>query len=282
MKNMVNARNRLFSSVMTVAAVVVISSVMPLPLDAQWLHYPASGVPRTAAGSPDLNAATPRTADGKPDLSGIWDIEHNRPCPPEGCADMPIPQEFLNIGWGLKGGLPYQPWAAALVKTRTEENGKDDPISHCLPAGVLKSHTIPLLRKIIQLPGLVVILKETNASYRQIFTDGRPLPEIDQPSFDGYSVGKWEGDTLVVETTGFKDGLWLDRNGSPMTDAAKVTERFRRVNYGKLEIEITVDDPKAYTAPWTIKLNNFIEADTELLDYICLENEKDAARLVGK
>ncbi len=267
---------------MTVAGIVVICSVMPLPLDAQWLHYPASGVPRTAAGSPDLNAPTPRTSDGKPDLSGIWDIEHNRPCPPEGCLDMPIGQEFLNLGWGLKGGLPYQPWAADLVKTRTEQNGKDDPISRCLPAGALKAHSIPLFQKIIQLPGLVVILKEINASYRQIFTDGRPLPEIDQPSFDGYSVGKWEGDTLVVETTGFKDGLWLDRNGSPMTDAAKMTERFRRVNYGKLEIEITVNDPKAYTAPWTIKLNHFIAPDTELLDYICLENEKDATRLVGK
>ena len=264
------------------AAVAVISSAMSLPLDAQWLHYPASGVPRTASGSPDLNAATPRTADGKPDLSGIWDIEHNRPCAPAGCADMPIGQEFLNIGWGLKAGLPYQPWAADLVKARTEQIGKDDPVSHCLPGGLLKSHTIPLMRKIIQLPGLIIILRETNASYRQIFTDGRPLPEIDQPSFDGYSVGKWEGDTLVVETTGFKDGLWLDRNGSPMTDAAKVTERFRRVNYGKLEIEITVNDPKAYTAPWTIKLNHFIVPDTELLEYICLENEKDAGHLVGK
>ena len=281
-KNVVNARNRLFSSVMAVAAVVVIFSAMPLPLDAQWLHYPTSGVPRTAAGSPDLNAATPRTSDGKPDLSGIWDIEHNRPCPPGGCADMAIGQEFLNIGWGLEGGLPYQPWAADLAKIRTEQNGKDDPVSHCLPSGVVGSHTTPLLRKIIQLPGLIIILREANTSYRQIFTDGRPLPEIDQPSFDGYSVGKWEGDTLVVETTGFKDGLWLDRNGSPMTDAAKVTERFRRVNYGKLEIEITDNDPKAYTAPWTIKLNHFIVPDTELLEYICLENLKDPDHAVGK
>src|SRR5438034_811695 len=132
------------------------------------------------------------------------------------------------------------------------------------------------------IPGLLVILNERDASYRQIFTDHRPLPTIDLPSFNGFSSGKWDGDTLVVETTGFKDGMWLDRNGSPMTDAAKVTERFRRVNYGKMEIEITVDDPKAYTAPWTIKLNHFIVLDTELLDYICLENEKDIPRLLGK
>ena len=168
------------------------------------------------------------------------------------------------------------------MKARTDVNGKDDPATHCLPGGIIKSHTTPLLRKIIQLPGMVVILRETNTTFRQIFTDGRPLPGIDQPSFDGYSVGKWDGDTLVVQTIGFNDGLWLDRNGSPMTDAAKVTERFRRVNYGKLEIEVTVDDPKAYAAPWTVRLNHFLAPDTELLDYTCLENEKDASHLVGK
>ena len=157
MKNMVNARNHFVNSVMTVAAVVVLSSAMSLPLDAQWLHYPTPGVPKLPNGSPNLSAAAPRTSDGKPDLSGIWDIEHNRPCPPEGCADMAVGQEFINIGWGLKAGLPYQPWAADLVKKRTEENGKDDPVSHCMPSGVVKSHTTPLLRKIIQLPGIVII-----------------------------------------------------------------------------------------------------------------------------
>lgn len=146
----------------------------------------------------------------------------------------------------------------------------------------MNMHTTPLLSKFLQVPGLLVILNERNATYRQIFTDARPLPSIDIPSYNGYSSGHWEGDTLVVETTGFKDGIWLDRNGTPMTDAAKMTERFRRVNYGKLEIEITIDDPKAYTAPWTIKLNHFIVLDTDLLDYICLENEKDIPRLLGK
>ena len=195
---------------------------------------------------------------------------------------MPIGEEFVNIGWGVKGGLPLQPWAAAILKERTEQNGKDDPTTHCRPGGIINIHTTPLFSKFIQIPGLLVILNERNASYRQIFTDGRPLPAVDLPSFNGFSSGKWEGDTLIVETMGFKDGLWLDHNGSPMTDAAKVTERFRRVNFGKLEIEVTVDDPKAYTKPWTVKLNHFIVLDTELIDYICLENEKDVQRLTGR
>jgi hypothetical protein len=195
---------------------------------------------------------------------------------------MPFGQQFLDVGWGLKGGLPYRPWAAELVKARMAANGKDDPTSRCLPGGVIRMHTTPLLRKIIESPGLVVILNEHNTEYRQIFTDGRPLPQDPQPSWNGYSSGKWDGDTLVVQTNGFRDGLWLDRNGSPMTDAAKMTERFRRLNYGKLEIEVTVDDPKAYRSPWTIKLNQFIVLNTELLDFVCLENEKDTPHLVGK
>jgi hypothetical protein len=266
----------------TVTGIMAIVCTLPVAVSAQWLKYTTAGVPRTSNGKPNLTAPTPHTPDGKPDLSGIWDIEHNRPCPPGGCPDMEVGQEFVNIGWSLNRGLPYQPWAADLRKARMEANGKDDPSSHCLPRGVVKSHTTPLFRKIVQVPGLVVFLQEANASYRQIFTDGRPLPEIEQPSFNGYSSGKWEGDTLVVETVGFKDGIWLDRSGSPMTDAAKMIERFRRVNYGRLEIEITVDDRKAYTAPWTVKLNHFIVVDTELLDYICLENEKSVAHMVGR
>jgi hypothetical protein len=196
---------------------------------------------------------------------------------------MQISQEFINIGWSLKDGLPYQPWAAELVKERMKQNGKDDPTSHCLAAGILKMHTAPLLRKIIQMPGLIAILNERNATYRQIFTDGRSMPRyVDLPSASGFSVGKWEGDTLVVQSTGFPDGLWLDRNGSPLTDAARITERFRRPSFGRLEIEVTVDDLKAYTKPWTIKLNQSIVLDTELIDYMCLENEKDAAHLVGQ
>jgi hypothetical protein len=252
-------------------------------LSAQWLQYPTPNVPRLPEGSPNLKAPTPRTPDGKPDFSGVWEPEKNRPCPPGGCADMEVPQEFVNIGWSLKEGLPFQPWAAELRKKRAEENGKDDPVSRCLPGGVVKLHTTPQLRKIIQLPGLLVSLNEMDATFRQVFTDGRPLPkQINIDSFKGYSSGTWDGDILVVQTTGFPDGIWLDRQGTPMTDAAKITERFRRINYGRMDIEVTVDDPKAYTRPWTITMHHNLVLDTELIDYICVENEKDFGHMVGK
>ena len=269
-------------SIVTTAAAVVLFCAMTVPLAAQWLHYPSVGVPRTPAGKPNMAAPAPKTPDGKPDLSGIWNMEENRSCPPEGCQDMLASQEFSNIGWSLKGGLPYLPWAAEAVRARTEQYGKDDPQTHCLPTGVVKMHTDLLMRKIVQIPGAVLIINERNTTYRQIFTDGRPLPVDPQPTWNGYSSGKWVGDTLVVESNGFRDGLWLDHNGSPMTDAAKLTERIRRVNYGRLEIELTVDDPKAYKAPWTVKFNQDLMLDTELLDYVCLENEKDIPHLVGK
>ena len=163
-----------------------------------------------------------------------------------------------------------------------DQNGKDDPVSRCLPGGIVKLHTTPQLRKVVQVPGVLITLNEMDATYRQIFTDGRPLPEVGILSFKGYSSGTWQGDTLVVETTGFHDGIWLDRSGSPLTDAARITERFRRVNFGRMEIDVTVDDPKAYTRPWTFRLIHTIVLDTELMDYICVENEKDAPHLVGK
>jgi len=252
-------------------------------LSAQWIKYPTPRVPRTSTGAPDLNAPTPRGADGKPDFSGIWEPVKNRRCPPNGCFDMEVPEEFFNAGWSLKNGLPYQPWAAAAFKERSEQNGKDDPVTHCRPPSVLQLHTTPQLRKILRMPpDLLVILSEFAVGYRQIFTDGRPLPVDPNPSFLGYSSGKWDGDTLVVNTIGFNDGQWIDRGGSPMTDAAKLTERFRRINYGKLEIAVTVDDPKAYTAPWTITLGYTIVLDTDLLEYYCSENERDSSHLVGK
>jgi hypothetical protein len=265
-----------------VLLVIAISAPVAVPLGAQWLNYPTAGVPHTPDGKPNLSAPAPRTADGKPDFSGIWEMEHNRPCPPEGCLDLQFAQEVLNIGWSLKDGLPHQPWAADLAKARQASLGKDNPITHCLPVGIVELQTIPLLRKIVQVPGLFVILSEHNASYRQIFTDGRPLPIDPQPSWNGYSTGKWDGDTLVVETTGFRDGIWLDLSGDPLTDAAKITERFRRVNYGRMEVQVTVDDPKAYTKPWTVNLKQVLALDTDLLDYICLENEKDLKHMVGK
>lgn len=222
------------------------------------------------------------TAAGKPDFSGIWDTPKNRPCPPDGCPDAQVSQEFVNFGWSLKGGLPYQPSAAELVKSRREQNGKDDPGSHCLPIGFLRLYTDAMYRKIVQLPGLLILLNERNASFRQIFLDGRPLPVDPNPAWNGYSTGKWEGDTLVVQTNGFHDGEWLDRGGSPLTSEAKVTERLHRVNYGQMEVEVTVDDSKAYTKPWTVKLPLVLVLNTELLDDNCLESEKDIPHLVGK
>ena len=254
-------------------ATALLSAVLA---QAQWLDYPTAGIPRKADGSPDLFAPAPRGPDGKPDFSGIWDVEHNRPCPDDGCQDMMIPLEFLNIGWTLKDGLPFQPWSAELSKARAAGSGRDDPNTTCMPTGIVKMHTTPLFRKIIQAPGLVAILYERTVTYRQIFTDGRPLPEDPVPSWTGYSIGKWEGDTLVVQSAGFKDGIWLDRQGSPLTEAARITERFRRVNYGKLEIELTVDDPKAYTKPFTVRVSHQITVDQELIEFICNENEKSS------
>jgi hypothetical protein len=249
---------------------------------AQWLNYPTAGVPRTPDGKPDLSAPAPRAPDGKPDLSGMWEMEANRPCPPEGCSDQRASNEFLDLGRSLKGGLPYQPWAAEMMKTRAAERRAEDPLARCLPIGPIRLHTFTGFKKIGQTPGLVVLLYEYNASFRQILTDGRPLPEDPNPAWNGYSSGKWDGDALVVQTIGFRDGLRFDMTGNFMSDAAKMTERFRRVNYGNLEIEVTVDDPKTYTRPWTVTLKHTLALDTEMLDYMCLENEKDLKHLVPK
>jgi hypothetical protein len=250
------------------------------PLTAQWISYPTAGVPRTPDGKPDLRAACPRTADGKPDLSGVWIMQPNREATPNFPGCEPTAEEFTNIGWSLKEALPYQPWAADLVKNRRAELRLHDPLSYCLPTGPVRLHTWSTPRKVIQTPGLLLILNELNTSYRQIFTDGRPLPADPNPSWNGYSSAKWDGDTLVVETSGFRDGLWLDSTGNPMTDAARLTERFRRPNFGHMEIEIMVDDPKAYTKPWTVTLRHTIKLDTDLLDFNCLENEKDTSHLL--
>jgi len=254
---------------MTMLAAFVVAA-LAAPLPGQWLHYPTPGMPRTADGKPNLSAPTPRTADGRPDLSGIWALQRPLACAATGC----VPPEFGNIAVSLKDGLPYQPWARDLAKNRRESLRMDDPISHCLPPGIVELETIAY-KKIVQTPGLLLVLNEYNSSFRQIFTDGRPSPTIDQTAWDGYSTGKWEGDTLVVQTTGFRDGQWLDTEGNLLTDAAKVTERFHRPDFGHLEVEITVDDPKAYTKPFTFKVKQVLVSDTELIEFICLENEKD-------
>jgi hypothetical protein len=255
------------------------------PVVAQWWKYPTAGIPRTPDGKADLKAPTPRTADGKPDFSGMWLTADGAPCNPRpedlfDCnLELPISVYGFNIGARMPGGLPFQPWAAALVKKRTVENSKDDPHARCLPDTFLRSYGLPHIQKFIQVPGLLVMLDEVNAAYRQVFTDGRPLPVNPQPAWNGYSSAKWDGDTLVVDSIGFRDDLWLDISGSFMTSAARVRERIRRPDYGHLVIEATVDDPKAYTKPWTITMTQRIVVDTELVDEFCLENEKSSQRM---
>ncbi|MBV9771861.1 MAG: hypothetical protein JOZ32_19980 [Bryobacterales bacterium] len=269
------------SSVRYAAAALILAGV-PAVLSAQWLGYPTAGVPRMPDGKPNLSAPTPRTSDGKPDFSGMWGwVNIGPPCGSR-CTDLQISREFINIAFTLKGGLPYQPWAAALVKKRKGDNAKDDPNVRCMPRGALRIWTDDYYKRIVQVPERLVILTERNMQYRQIFTDGRPLPVDPNPTWNGYSTGHWEGDTMVVHTIGFRDDLWLDSDGNPLTNAAKVTERISRPNYGTLAVEITVDDPKAYTAPWTVKLLQPIALDSQLLDYYCLENEKDFVHMVGK
>lgn len=260
----------------------------PVALSGQWFRIRTPGVPRLPSGAPNLNAPTPRNADGHPDLSGIWLADNPLPCPPllrdgNDCLEKtPLSREAYNIAATLPGGLPYQPWAAALAKQRTEQNAKDDPHVRCLPSNPPRSWALPHYQKIIQIPGLVALLSEFNASYRQIFTDGRALPVDPQPSWTGYSVGRWDGDALVVNTIGLRDDLWLDMNGNPMTSAAKITERIRRPNFGTIEVDFTVDDAKAYTKPWTVTLKQSVIVDSELIDETCLENEKSLQHLVGK
>lgn len=265
------------------ARVLILLGAVVAQLAAQWLQYPIPGIPRLPDGKPNLAAPAPRSSDGHPDLSGIWRLR--RPCladPFNPCSVDAGGQEFADIGASLPGGLPYQPWAAELVKKHKADLGKDDPVAWCRPAGALRLLTYPLYRKIIQTPAETVILSERDVTYRQVFTDGRPLPTVPEPTWNGYSVGKWQGDTFVVETVGLRDGTWLDRNGSPLTDGAKMTEKFRRTNFGNLEIEVMIDDPKAYTKPWTVRLHQALVPDTELLDYYCNENEKDTVHAVGK
>jgi hypothetical protein len=184
---------------------------------------------------------------------------------------------FFDIGANIAGGAPYTPWAADLRKQRMASNMKDNPDANCLPLGLTQMHMHPQPRKIIQLPKLIVMLYEAQAGVRQIFMDGRPLPNNDpQPWWYAYSIGRWDGDTLVVESSGFRDDVWLDVNGSPLTSTGKMTERMRRLNYGNMETEITIEDPKSYTKPFTVTVHHRIMVDTDLIEFICAENEKSA------
>ena len=271
---------------LAIAAAIVATAFGDMaPLHGQWFKYPMPAVPRTSDGRPNLSAPAPRTPDGKPDFSGVWLADNPLPCPPflrdgDECIEkIPLSADAANIASSLPGGLPYQPWAAALAKQRSADLSKDDPHARCLPSNPPRHYTLPHYQKFIQTPGLLLMLSEFNASYRQIFTDGRPLPNDPNPSWSGYSSARWDGDVLVAETIGLRDDLWLDMRGNPLTNAARLTERLRRPNFGRLEVEFTVNDPKAYTKPWTVRLPLSFAVDIELVDEICLENEKSSQRM---
>ena len=236
---------------------------------AQWLDLPTPGLPRTTSGKPNLAAPVPRTADGKPDLSGLWMLNAG-------------PGHLANIVADLKPG-DVQPWADELYKQRLGNLGKDDPWTvQCLPAGpreILKGGDGPA--RILQTRAMIVILYD-DLTYRQIFLDGRALPKDPNPSWMGYSIGRWEGDTLVVESTGFNERSWLDMGGHPHTESLRTTERFRRTSFGRIELQVTFDDPKAYKKPWTISFGVRLAPDTEMLEFVCAENEKDRVHLVGR
>jgi hypothetical protein len=283
------------------------------PLFAQWAKFKEANVPRDAQGRVQADGKTPRTPDGKPDLSGNWMRADRDPLPQElagiasnrgeanrsgveaerrAAAFPPDPNSpplatFFELGANMPGGLPFQPAAADVKKARMATNDKENPDANCMPMGLTQFHMQPQPRKIVQTPNLIVILYEANYGTRYIYTDGRKLPSQGEPTpwWYGYSVGHWEGDTLVVETNnlrGFESGPfdgWLDVRGSPYSDQAKFVERFRRPMFGKLEIDVTVDDPKSYTKPFTVRINQRYMADEEPMEFICNENQQFRRRI---
>ena len=240
-------------------------------VQAQWDAYPWKNMPRTKDGKVDMNAPPRRTADGHPDLSGFW-----------------MPQQavkhLLNLAADLPpGSVPLRPWAEALYKERIENNGKDHPGVRCWPSGIPEKNNIPDGLKVVHTPDVMLFLYESRTIYRQVFTDGRPLPSKDaQPTWMGYSVGRWEGDAFIIETVNQNGKTWLDMRGLPATEELKVIERFKRPTIGRITIDVTIDDPKAYTKPWDVQLAWRLVPDTDLIESICEENNKDLPHMVGK
>ena len=251
------------SSCIVLSLVCAIASVA----SAQWTKIPQPA-PRTADGKPNLSAPAPRLSNGKPDLSGVW--------------TGPAGRYVQNLAADLKPGeVSYQPWAKALVDERAGgARERENPTANCLPAGVPRINVVPPPWKIFQSDGFIAILYESGNLWRQIFMDGREPVRDPNPSWLGYSVGHWEGDTLVVETTGFNGKAWLDQRGNPTTEALRVTERFSRRDFGHMDLQITIDDPKAYTRPWTVTLPVTLQTTTDLLENVC-ENNRDLEHLPG-
>jgi hypothetical protein len=248
----------------------IIACAMTATAAAQWDPYPQKNVPRTPDGKVDLKAPPRRTADGKIDLSGFW------------MPTNPV-KHLLNLAADLKpGSVPLRPWAEAVYKERIETNGKDHPGVRCWPSGIPEKLNIPDGLKLVQTPDVMIFMHESRTIYRQVFTDGRPLPKNAQPAWMGYSVGKWEGDTFIVETINQNGKTWLDMRGLPATEELRVIERYTRPSIGRILIDVTIDDPKAYTKPWDVQLSWSLQPDIELIESICEENNKDVPHMVGK
>jgi hypothetical protein len=268
-------------------------------LFAQWPKHPTDG-PKTENGELDLKAPAPKAADGHPDLSGLWQpMRLNRgdgkgkakgggapaptpPPPPVRAPGEPPAAQFGDLGVGFEKGLPYTEWGRKTRDDRKANNSKDNPDANCRPLGLMQLHTHPYEKKIVQGPGAIVIMYNANNDVRQILTNGQTLPEVGPslaPWWYGYSVGKWEGDTLVVNTVGFRDDVWLDVNGSPLTSTGKMVERFTRLNFGTLRIDVTIEDPKAYTEPFTVRVMQQLMPNTELFESVC--EDRDARHYVG-
>jgi hypothetical protein len=255
---------RLAGSLSALALAVAVS-LGSAPAAAQWINYPTPGTPRLPNGKPNLNAPAPRTADGKPDLSGVW----------SGAG----PSYRFNIAQDLNPG-DVQPWAEDLFLQRVRDSRKDSPLAKCLPVSVPFQDFFSLVR-IVQTPALMLMLYEApNSPHRTVYTDGRDLPADPNPTWMGYSIGRWEGDTLVVTSAGFNDKAWLDSAGHPQTESLRVTERLHRRDFGHMDFEITIDDPKVFTKPFTIKRERLLAADTDLLEDVC-DNERDGRHLSG-
>ncbi len=261
---------------------VFLAILWSVSASAQWLSYPTPGIPRTPDGKPNLTAPVPRSVDGKPDLSGLWQrvrsANERANAVEAGVTIGPSLENLMRPGEKIP---PMLPAAEKIFRQRVATLSADRPSGHCLPHGIPDQMLIPVPMKIVQKPGLTLILYEEFTRFRQVFTDGRPLPPASNPAWLGYSIGRWEGDWLVVDTRGFNDKSWLDDHGRPHTEALHTVERFRRRDFGHLDVEVTIDDPQAYTRAWSFPMQFDFLADTELIEDVC-DNERDAAHMVGK
>jgi len=271
-----------------VGVVFVVAVAMLATASAQWLNYPTPGIPRLPNGKPDLAAKAPRTREGKPDLSGVWHV-YSEPLDEKkrlfgsdiGVISVPGMEPDTISKYAVSILLDYKPGEIVLtpegqrVVDQRRKDNEDLTTLHCLPMGTPLATLVSEVQKIVQTPGLILIMHELDGIPRQIYTDGRKLPANPNPTWLGSSVGRWEGDTLVVETVGLNDRVWLDISGHPRSEAMHMTERYRRRDVGHLDVEFTFDDPKYYNKPFTVKTTHLLQADTDILEYVCNENERD-------